>query len=64
MPYVIIKSSRLPSHDGYSGPSCERAGVEPGRVYDTLEEANVDVEKLRAVNSVGFVVWLPRTDAK
>lgn len=54
--YVIAKDSRN-GLKPYSGPSCAKAGVTPGKVYDSVEAAQVDVDKLVAVNPVGFSVW-------
>jgi len=58
--FIIMKSSR--SYEGvapinaYSGPSCACAGVEPGKVYNSRESAQVDADKLSRCNPVGFVV--------
>ena len=46
------RDSRLP----YSGPSCERAGVDPGKWYDDEDHAKRDAEALSSVNAVGFEV--------
>lgn len=55
MQYFIHKSSRYTS-TGYRGPACEHAGVEPGKLYDSEEEAKIDAKKLSNVNPVGFTV--------
>lgn len=52
----IYKASRLYVGLGYSGPSCQAAGVEPGKTYDSYVEANADREKLNRVNPVGFLI--------
>jgi len=54
--FHIIKSSRAYEESAYSGPTCERAGVTPGKSYSSREEAQNDAEKLRACNPVGFTV--------
>lgn len=56
----IYKASRLYNDLGYSGPSCEAAGVEPGKTYDSYAEANADREKLNEVNPVGFLIAVTR----
>ena len=62
--YVITKSlrvrvSELTKDSGYRGFSCALAGVEEGKVYDDLVEAQRDCVKLMKVNPVGFVVhWI------
>jgi hypothetical protein len=53
--YFIHKGSRSPEQP-YCGPSCGRAGIEPGKWYETEAEALVDVAKLDEVNGVGWVV--------
>ncbi|NDG30061.1 hypothetical protein EB118_08270 [bacterium] len=58
--FIIMKSSR--AYEGaapinaYSGPACACAGVEPGKVYDSRESAEVDANKLSECNPVKFVV--------
>ena len=56
--YIIHKYSRrdtdAPLWTGYEGPACTDGGVEPGRIYDTLVEAQRDCEKLGHHNPVGF----------
>lgn len=56
MPFVIAKSCREPRRESYSGFSCGLAGVEPGLVYATRKEAEIDAQKLTAVNPIGFIV--------
>jgi hypothetical protein len=60
MQFVIMKSSRAVDTptpaSAYRGSTCIRAGVEPGKVYDSFETANADAEKLTRYNPVGFVV--------
>jgi len=53
--YHIHKKSRAPGTP-YQGPTCDRAGVKPGRVYETEAEAQIDADKLSEVNPVGFEV--------
>jgi hypothetical protein len=53
--YFIRKKSRV-SIDPYLGPTCELAGVEPGRWYESRAEAEQDVAKLTQHNPVGFDV--------
>lgn len=53
---MIVKASRLGSEDPYTGPSCERAGVCPGRVYSYKWLASMDAHKMSNVNLVGFRV--------
>jgi hypothetical protein len=52
----IYKSCRLYVGFGYSGPSCQAAGVEPGKTYDSYVEADADRNKLNQVNPVGFLI--------
>lgn len=60
--FIIIKSSRyvdeaaLTPADAYAGKTCERAGVEPGKVYDSFEAAQADAKVLSKRNPVGFDV--------
>jgi len=54
--FIIVKSSRLGSTFPYSGPTCSRAGVEPGKVYTFVSEAQRDAARLAAHNPVGFKV--------
>ena len=62
MAYVIFKASRCYQHGrGYSGPTCQTAGVEAGEVYESLEEAKSDAAKLTRCNPVGFTVEPFRT---
>jgi len=53
--WVINKGSRYPSHNGYSGPTCRKAGVIPGRQYLSEATAQQDADKLSLHNPVGFV---------
>jgi hypothetical protein len=59
--YFIHKRSRSPEQP-YRGPSCDRAGIDPGKWYETEAEALVDVAKLDKVNGVGWVVALAAED--
>jgi hypothetical protein len=55
--YIISKSSRdYHGNEGYTGPACLKAGVVPGKIYDSIDEANIDKEKLNNVNPVGFLI--------
>lgn len=55
--FVIIKKSRLYlGGPGYSGPSCNWAKVETGKIYKSMEDAYKDCQKLNQVNSVGFEI--------
>lgn len=54
--YVIHKMSRLPGPKSYDGVSCILAVVVGGQVYTTAEDAEIDAEKLRKVNPVGWIV--------
>ena len=61
MKYIIMKSSRAydnpTSRNAYGNTqTCSEAGVEPGKLYDTEAEAQMDADKLSSVNPVGFVV--------
>lgn len=58
--YIIMKSSRAFDNPtapwAYRGPTCAAARVEPGKIYDSKEEAETDADKLTKHNPVGFVV--------
>lgn len=55
--YVVVKSSRdYAGGEGYAGPACEKAGVEPGKIYHFILDADAAAKKLTAVNPVGFKV--------
>ena len=58
--YIILKSSRWvhsPSpKDAYRGPSCVRAGIKPGKLYNSRSAAEADRGHLNNVNPVGFVI--------
>lgn len=60
MRFIIMKSTRAvddPTPEwAYRGSTCERANVEPGKVYDSFEAAEADAKKLTKYNPVGFVV--------
>lgn len=53
--YFIYKSTRLPDCP-YSGPSCDKAGVPKGKLYDYCDSAEADAKKLSDYNPVGFKV--------
>ena len=56
--WYIIKNTRN-AIGPYGGIACEKAGVEPGKMYTSHEEAEQDAAKLTEVNPVGFsVVWV------
>ncbi len=60
--FIILKASRVPPTplvreiDGYGGPTCADAGVDPGRVYLSRADAERDAKALSEVNPVGFRV--------
>lgn len=59
--WVIVKATRrIPERPtvehAYEGPTARLAGVEPGKVYDTREEAQRDAVRLASWNRCGFVV--------
>jgi hypothetical protein len=54
MKYAIRKKSRGTSNIPYAGPSCEKAGIYPGKIYDKKFQADRDAKKLTAINRVGF----------
>ena len=41
---------------GYAGPTCAQAGVTPGKIYDTEQEAQIDADLLSFFNPIGFYV--------
>lgn len=61
--YIIMKASRIPfdntpkGRDAYQGITCEQADIEPGQIYDNYQKAQIDADKLSAINPVGFRVW-------
>lgn len=56
--WIVMKRTRqYVGGDGYMGPSCYEAGVEPGKVYNSREEAVEAAEKLSDVNPSGFQVF-------
>lgn len=57
MKYFIVKASRT-SQWPYTGPTCRRAGVEEGKIYNTIEEAQKDAKQLTKYNPVGFKVYV------
>lgn len=54
--FYIVKAPRFYEGVGYSGPACAKAGVEPGKLYDNMEDALSDAKKLTIFNPVGFRV--------
>jgi hypothetical protein len=56
--FTVQKASRVdPARTGsYSGPTCEDALMEPGRVFVTRAEAQAAADALSFYNGVGFVV--------
>lgn len=63
--FIIMKASRLPNGSGfgYCGPTCTTASVQPGKQYDTVEDAEYDAALLSAKNPAGFSVWGATFDA-
>lgn len=55
MPFHIIKSSRIYEGRGYNGPTCVLAGIEGGKLYNTIEEAMKDAELMSEHNNIGFI---------
>jgi hypothetical protein len=56
--WYIIKNTRN-AIGPYEGIACEKAGIEPGKMYTSREEAEQDAAKLTEVNPVGFsVAWV------
>lgn len=55
MKYFIHKASRL-ANSPYTGSTCYKAGIDPGKEYSNKEEAQIDADKLSKANPVGFVV--------
>jgi hypothetical protein len=51
----IHKKSRMPGFP-YRGPTCDHAGVDPGKIYSDKIEAEMDARKLSRHNGVGFEV--------
>ena len=64
--FIIMKSSRAFDNPtapwAYRGPTCSDAGVEPGKVYEDRESAQIDADKLSEYNPVGFTVVSVRVD--
>lgn len=55
--WLIMKKSRVCTPPRpYVGGTCHDVGIERGRIYDSLTEAEADAEKLTKCNPVGFVV--------
>lgn len=55
MHFHIYKRTVNPGRP-YEGYECADAGVDPGKVYSSLEKANEDASILSQVNPVGFSV--------
>lgn len=55
MAYIIIKKSRV-SNSPYNGPTCDRAGIERGKIYHEKRKAQKDAITLSKYNPVGFKV--------
>lgn len=53
--FIIRKSTRCEVWP-YSGPSCDRAGIVAGKIYESEELAQTDARKLAKVNGVGWHV--------
>ena len=58
MTYVIHKSSRLPAHVSYTGPTLDRAGLRDQykETYTDKAEAEAIAKILTEYNPVGFDV--------
>lgn len=58
MKYVIHKSSRVPAHISYTGPTLDRAGLRDQykETYDNYKEAKAFADELSKYNPVGFEV--------
>jgi hypothetical protein len=54
--YKIVKSSRSDDSPPYAGLTCDRAGIEPGKIYYYLSTAENFAARLAAKNPVGFKV--------
>jgi len=61
--FIIMKSTRaladgeaIEDNAYVNTKTCEDAGVTPGLVYATFEDADEDVQKLNSLPGVGFVV--------
>jgi hypothetical protein len=58
--YIIIKASRSPEiahlSDAYSGPAARELNI-AGKVYENIDEAVADADRLTELNPVGFEVW-------
>lgn len=56
--YVIVKNSRLPRHESYSGPSWETGNIADRyrKTYADKQEAEELAKVLSKVNPIGFYV--------
>lgn len=54
--YKIVKASRGDDSPPYAGPTCRRAGIEPGKIYYYLSTAENFAARLADKNPVGFKV--------
>lgn len=54
--YKIVKQNRVHYNEPYRGKTCQIVGVEPGKVYKSLEDAKHDLKLLSAANPIGFVI--------
>ena len=55
--FVIVKSSRIYQGGiGYSGLSCELAGIEPGKIYRFFCDATTAAQKLQKINGIGWTI--------
>jgi hypothetical protein len=59
--YVIVED-RYPYEGGrgYTGPFCKEAGIEPGKLYDTLSDAGANVRKLQRIGRISLTVRIYR----
>lgn len=56
--YVIVKNSRLPRHESYSGPSWDSANIRDkySKTYIDKDLAEELAKVLSAINPIGFYV--------
>lgn len=61
--WVIKKTTETyKSGPGYGGATCERACVEPGKIYDDKAKAQKDADCLTEYNGIGFKVVMYRVE--
>lgn len=55
--YVIVKKNKeYFGGAGYNGPLCDKANVEKGKLYSTVNEAEIDMKSLGSIEPIEFVV--------